>query len=54
MWKKLKIAFNRLLRKRLIQHVGFWSLSFLILLNILKVTALKNVILFLVDTRVFI
>ncbi len=39
MWEKLKIAFNRFLRKRWIQHLGFWSLSFLILLNILKVTA---------------
>lgn len=54
MWGKLKIAFNRLVRSRFIQHVGFWSLSFLILLNILKATVLKNVILFLVDIRVFI
>ena len=42
--KKLKIIIDRIIRKRLIQHLAFWCLSFLILLNILKVSAETKVI----------
>ena len=36
---KFKILFNRLLKDRIFQHILFWCLSFLILINILKVSA---------------
>jgi len=36
---KLKDNFSKLIKNRALQHVLFWSLSFLILLNILKVSA---------------
>ena len=36
--RKLKILFVRLLKNRLFQHILFWSLSFLILINIFKVS----------------
>ena len=39
MRRYLKIAFIRLSRDRIFQHVLFWCLSFLILMNILKVSA---------------
>lgn len=35
----LKSQFNRLIRIRLLQHLFFWCLSFLILVNVLKVSA---------------
>ncbi len=35
----LKNIFNQLIRNRILQHILFWALSFLILLNILKVSA---------------
>ena len=35
----LKNIFNRLTGNRILQHVLFWALSFLILINILKVSA---------------
>lgn len=39
MWQNLKIFFNRLIRNRFLQHLFFWCLSFLVLLNVLKVSA---------------
>ena len=39
MWQKLKIYFNRLIRNRFLQHLFFWCLSFLVLMNVLKVSA---------------
>ncbi len=36
---KIRNIFNRLLNDRIFQHVLFWGLSFLILINILKVSA---------------
>lgn len=36
---KLKFQFNRFIRNRILQHLFFWCLSFLILLNVLKVSA---------------
>ena len=36
---KLKSQFNRLIRNRTLQHLFFWCLSFLVLLNVLKVSA---------------
>lgn len=39
MGRYLKIVISRLLKDRILQHVLFWCLSFLILMNILKVSA---------------
>lgn len=39
MWRRLKIYFNRLIRNRFLQHLFFWCLSFLVLMNVLKVSA---------------
>ena len=39
MVEKVKIFLSRLVKKRLLQHILFWGLSFLILINILKVSA---------------
>ena len=39
MRRYFKIAFGRLTKDRIFQHVLFWCLSFLILMNILKVSA---------------
>lgn len=39
MWDKLKSFTNLSIRNRTLQHLFFWSLSFLILLNVLKVSA---------------
>jgi len=39
MGRYLKIAFSRLAKDRILQHVLFWCLSFLILMNVLKVSA---------------
>jgi len=39
MVQKLKIFFGRLSKSRILQHILFWLLSFLILLNVLKVSA---------------
>lgn len=39
MVKKIKAVFNKLIRNRILQHILFWGLSFLILINILKVSA---------------
>ena len=39
MFQQLKIIFNRLVNNRIFQHILFWCLSFLILMNILKVSA---------------
>lgn len=36
---KLKNRFNQLIRNRVLQHLFFWALSFLILVNVLKVSA---------------
>jgi len=35
----LKISFSRLVKDRIFQHILFWCLSFLILMNVLKVSA---------------
>lgn len=35
----IKYIFNQIIRNRILQHVLFWALSFLILVNILKVSA---------------
>ncbi|HYQ57787.1 MAG TPA: histidine kinase, partial [Draconibacterium sp.] len=35
----LKIALGRLIKDRVLQHILFWGLSFLILMNVLKVSA---------------
>jgi two-component system, LytTR family, sensor kinase len=37
--QKLKIIFSRLIKNKVLQHLLFWSLSFLILLNVLRVSA---------------
>jgi len=42
MWNQLKIFFNRLILNRNLQHLFFWSLSFLILVNVLKVSSDVN------------
>lgn len=39
MVQRLKIFFGRLSKSRILQHILFWLLSFLILLNVLKVSA---------------
>ncbi|RIJ46556.1 hypothetical protein D1614_17955 [Maribellus luteus] len=39
MWRRLKIYFNQLIRNRFLQHLFFWCLSFLVLMNVLKVSA---------------
>lgn len=39
MGRYLKIVLGRLVKDRILQHVLFWSLSFLILLHVLKVSA---------------
>lgn len=39
MIKRLKIVFLHLVKNRVFQHILFWCLSFLILMNILKVSA---------------
>lgn len=39
MLRYLKIVFSRLVKDRALQHFLFWSLSFLILMNVLKVSA---------------
>lgn len=39
MIKKIKEILGRLLKNRIVQHLLFWSLSFLILINVLKVSA---------------
>lgn len=39
MIQKLKVIFSRLAKDRILQHILFWCLSFLILMNILKVSA---------------
>ena len=39
MMQKLKIVLSRLIKNRVLQHLLFWLLSFLILLNILRVSA---------------
>jgi len=44
MWEKLKIGIEGSVQNRLIQHVAFWCLSFLILLNVQKVSAEVKVI----------
>ncbi len=42
MWYQVKIIFNRLILNRNLQHLFFWSLSFLILMNVLKVSSDVN------------
>ena len=44
MLANLKIAIDRLIRNRFLQHLAFWCLSFLILMNVLKVSAEVKVI----------
>lgn len=39
MWDKLTSFTNQSVRNRTLQHLFFWSLSFLVLLNVLKVSA---------------
>ena len=39
MVRKLKIAIRQIIKNRVLQHILFWCLSFLVLLNILKVSS---------------